>query len=294
MRKTVCTLLAIMLALLSGCANSNEEADANIDQVNAAGGSVVINNNGYLDNFDYYALSEKTGVKISVTDYMMDEFLIKILAEDSDVDIYFIRSTDILQLSEKGIYYPLESKIISDFNDSCFDYISEYCSVDGETVYMPVNASSYAILMPKAAIEETGMTSSDIEFLDGYFSFARSYQGDRIAFTNGALLFMNLEDQYQHFYCDFANGKFDYMTPEYLNLYEKMLSGYLRYAQEPGAPEGFMHNIGGKSSNSNYALMTYGSYWNYSSFNEKNDGTDTFDATGPSSFFDKWRAFPVP
>ena len=132
MRKTVCTLLAIMLALLSGCANSNEEADANIDQVNAAGGSVVINNNGYLDNFDYYALSEKTGVKISVTDYMTDEFLIKILAEDSDVDIYLIRSTDILQLSEKGIYYPLESKIISDFNDSCFDYISEYCSVDGE------------------------------------------------------------------------------------------------------------------------------------------------------------------
>ena len=59
MRKTVCTLLAIMLALLSGCANSNEEADANIDQVNAAGGSVVINNNGYLDNFNYHALSKK-------------------------------------------------------------------------------------------------------------------------------------------------------------------------------------------------------------------------------------------
>lgn len=294
MRKTVCTLLAIMLAMLSGCANSNEEADANIDQANAAGGSVVINNNGYLDNFDYYALSEKTGVKISVTDYMEDEFFLKILAGDSDVDIYFIRPANILQLSEKGIYYPFESQSISDFNDSCFDYISEFCDVDGKTVYMPVNSSFAAILMPKAAIEETGMTSSDIEFLDGYFSFARSYQGDRIAFTNGALLFMNLEGQYQHFYCDFANGKFDYMTPEYLNLYEKMLSGYLRYAQEPGAPEGFMHNISGISSNSNYALMTYGSYWDYSSFNEKNDGTDIVDATGPSSFFDKWRAFPVP
>ena len=111
MRKTVCTLLAIMLALLSGCANSNEEADANIDQVNAAGGSVVINNNGYLDNFNYHALSKKTGIKISTTDYMTDEFLIKILAEDSDVDIYLIRSTDILQLSEKGIYIRLSLRL---------------------------------------------------------------------------------------------------------------------------------------------------------------------------------------
>ena len=218
MRKTVCTLLAIMLALLSGCANSNEEADANIDQVNAAGGSVVINNNGYLDNFNYHALSKKTGIKISTTDYMTDEFLIKILAEDSDVDIYLIRSTDILQLSEKGIYYPLESKIISDFNDSCFDYISEYCSVDGETVYMPVNASSYAILMPKAAIEETGMEYSDIEYLDGYLEFARNYSGSRTAFTNGSTLFSLLENQYEHFVCDFENNEFDYITPEYLNL----------------------------------------------------------------------------
>ncbi len=293
-KKLFCILLAMLLALLSGCTGSNEEVsiDTKSDEV---GGAIVINNIGYMDNFNYHALSKKTGIKISTTDYMTDELLIKILAEDSDVDIYLIRSTDILQLSEKGIYYPLESKIISDFNDSCFDYISEYCSVDGETVYMPVNASSYAILMPKAAIEETGMEYSDIEYLDGYLEFARSYEGDRIAFTNGALLFFELESQYQHYYCDFANKQIDYMTPEYLELYEKMLSGYLRYAQEPGAPEGFTHTLSGISSNSNLALMSYGLYSNYASFNEKNDGTDdVVDATGPSSFFDKWRAFPVP
>ena len=293
-KKLFCILLAMLLALLSGCTGSNEEVsiDTKSDEV---GGAIVINNIGYMDNFNYHALSKKTGIKISTTDYMTDEFLIKILAEDSDVDIYFIRSTDILQLSEKGIYYPLESKIISDFNDSCFDYISEYCSVDGETVYMPVNASSYAILMPKAAIEETGMEYSDIEYLDGYLEFARNYSGSRTAFTNGSTLFSLLENQYEHFVCDFENNEFDYITPEYLNLYESLLGGYLRYAQEPGAPAGFTHSLAQNGAcHSDNALMTIGSYDSYQDYNDSSYGNGTYNAYGKSVFFEKWRAFPLP
>ena len=298
-KRLLCLALVPIIVLMVSCSgdsgtghqSSFADSDSHPDQ------EVVINSNFLpgITEFEFEAISQATGIKISTTNYLIDEFFIKILAGDSDVDIYFVRPTEIRLLCEQGIYYPFESEIISDFNDRCFDYLKDCCDVEGQTVYMPISNSVTAVLMPKAAIEETGMEYSDIEYLDGYLEFARSYEGDRIAFTNGALLFFELESQYQHYYCDFANKQIDYMTPEYLELYEKMLSGYLRYAQEPGAPEGFTHTLSGISSNSNLALMSYGLYSNYASFNEKNDGTDdVVDATGPSSFFDKWRAFPVP
>ena len=298
-KRLLCLALVPIIVLMvscsgdSGTGHQSSFADSDSHPVQ----EVVINSNFLprITEFEFEAISQATGIKISTTNYLIDEFFIKILAGDSDVDIYFVRPTEIRLLCEQGIYYPFESEIISDFNDRCFDYLKDCCDVEGQTVYMPISNSVTAVLMPKAAIEETGMEYSDIEYLDGYLEFARSYEGDRIAFTNGALLFFELESQYQHYYCDFANKQIDYMTPEYLELYEKMLSGYLRYAQEPGAPEGFTHTLSGISSNSNLALMSYGLYSNYASFNEKNDGTDdVVDATGPSSFFDKWRAFPVP
>ena len=57
-KKLFCILLAMLLALLSGCTGSNEEVsiDTKSDEV---GGAIVINNIGYMDNFNYHALSKK-------------------------------------------------------------------------------------------------------------------------------------------------------------------------------------------------------------------------------------------
>ena len=279
MKKLLCLLISALMLGFAGC------SDASADNVDIpAGSSIVINDPSAqmsTREFDYKVLSQKTGIEISTTDYLYNDFYLKILAGDSDVDIYFVRPTEIRLLTEKGIYTPLESEIISEFNSKCFDYIKEYCEVDGQTVYMPVYAGASAILVPKGAIEETGMTYSDIEHLDGYLSFARNYTGDRIAFTNGGTLFEILNLQYEKFYCDFENGDVNYMTPEYFDLYEKMLSGYLRYAQNPGAPEGFVHNSGLADGvyDGDIVLMTYDLYFNNGDY---------------SDFFEKWRAFPIP
>ena len=87
------------------------------------------------------------------------------------------------------------------------------------------------------------------------------------------------------------------MTEEYFDLYEKMLGGYLRNGQTPGAPEGFEHSITGDySNNSEKALCTFGYYSDaeYFSDNRLNTDPDVYLTQGSADFFDKWRAFPIP
>ena len=298
-KRLLCLALVPMIALMvscsgdSGTGHQSSFADSDSHPVQ----EVVINSNFLpgITEFEFEAISQATGIKISTTNYLIDEFFIKILAGDSDVDIYFVRPTEIRLLCEQGIYYPFESEIISDFNDRCFDYLKDCCDVEGQTVYMPISNSVTAVLMPKVAIEETGMEYSDIEYLDGYLEFARNYSGSRTAFTNGSTLFSLLENQYEHFVCDFENNEFDYITPEYLNLYESLLGGYLRYAQEPGAPAGFTHSLAQNGAcHSDNVLMTIGSYDSYQDYNDSSYGNGTYNAYGKSVFFEKWRAFPLP
>ena len=304
-KRLLCLALVPMIVLMSSCSGGKENqavTQSTEAEIDYSGTILKVNDRTAGTDFstgvgqlNYQSLFMDTDIKFRSTNYSMDETRLKLLAGDSDIDIYIISASEIPSFIENGFYTPFESEVIDEYISQCHEMLQEYSYIDGKAAFVPVLLSIPAILIPKSAIEETGVKYSDIEYLDGYLEFARSYEGDRIAFTNGALLFFELESQYQHYYCDFANKQIDYMTPEYLELYEKMLSGYLRYAQEPGAPEGFTHTLSGISSNSNLALMSYGLYSNYASFNEKNDGTDdVVDATGPSSFFDKWRAFPVP
>ena len=299
MKKLICLALVPMIILAASCSDSsgtgNQNSFTSSDSLSTQ--EVVINSNFSpgISEFDFGSVSQATGIKISTTNYLIDEFYIKILAGDSDVDIYFIRPTEIRLLCEQGIYYPFESEVISNFNDSCFDYLKNCCNVDGQTVYMPISNSVTAILMPKTAIEETGMEYSDIEYLDDYLEFARNYNGRRTAFTNGSTLFSLLENQYEYFVCDFENNEFDYTTPEYLNLYESLLGGYLRYAQEPGAPAGFTHSSANNGAcHSDNVLITIGSYDSYQDYNDSSYGSGTYNAYGKSVFFDAWRAFPLP
>lgn len=293
-------LLFAMLSLV-GCAASNSPAVTSDISENYGDSAVVINDYtatfAGLGYFDYNKISEKSGVSIKTATYYPEELDLKLLAGDSDVDIFFINSSSLDRYKENELYSELNSDVILNFNNSCFDSYAKACEYEGKTIAMPASSSYWALLIPKSAIEETGVTEKDVEYIDDFLSFVRNYEGERTAYTNGSQLFYSLEGQYERFYCDIAGKDINYMTEEYFDLYEKMLGGYLRNGQTPGAPEGFEHSITGDySNNSEKALCTFGYYSDaeYFSDNRLNTNPDVYLTQGSADFFDKWRAFPIP
>lgn len=180
--------------------------------------------------FNYNTLSSRSGIKCKPRNNQDDNVLLKIMAGDTDVDIYILGYSTVQKLIEKGIYTPIDSDVIREFNDGCFDYINGYTYTDsGELVLMPIFANFPVIVYPQAAADELGFTKDDLKYYDNFIEVVRSnYGGQRIAFTTGSILFNEMEFQYDNYYCDFANKQADYMTDEYKKLYST-LEGWQRY-----------------------------------------------------------------
>ncbi len=180
--------------------------------------------------FNYSTLSNLSGIKCKPKNNKDDNALLKIMAGDTDVDIYILDYSTVQKLIEKGIYMPIDSDVIREFNEGCFDYINDCTYTDsGELVLMPIFADFPAIVYPQAAAEELGFTKDDLKYYDNFIEVIKdNYGGQRIAFTTGSILFNEMEFQYDNYYCDFANKQFDYMTDEYKKLYST-LEGWQRY-----------------------------------------------------------------
>lgn len=180
--------------------------------------------------FNYNTLSSQSGIKCKPRNNQDDNVLLKIMAGDTDVDIYILGYSTVQKLIEKGIYTPIDSDVIREFNDGCFDYINGYTYTDsGELVLMPIFANFPAIVYPQAAADELGFTKDDLKYYDNFIEVVKdNYGGQRIAFTTGSILFNEMEFQYDNYYCDFANKQADYMTNEYKKLYST-LEGWQRY-----------------------------------------------------------------
>ncbi len=279
MKKPFIILLAMVLCLFMTSCGTSSTAD---EKQEIQSLDVVIcdafSGRGF-GTFDYQALSAETGLNVSAKNFLHDEAVLKILAGDTDIDIYFFDATSVRILREQGIYIPIESEIVSEFVDGCFDYLQDYSYEGNNLVMMPICSAVSAVTVPKSTIAETEMTAADIDSSDEYLSFARNYNGDRVAYTNGSALFSFFEIQYNEYCCDFENKSFDYNTELYKSLYEKFLGGYLRHAQYPGAMEGFVHNVVNEGGDdSEYALMNL----------------SLFDTNLSDRYFEEWRAFPVP
>lgn len=222
-------------------------------------------------------IPELTGIQCDVKGYGSSEAMIKLMAGDSDVDIYFIDGTEARLLIEKGIYTPISSEIISEHNNSCFDYLAEFCiSGSGDTALMPLTSSVSGVLVPKSVVSEQQLDSKDIAYIDDYLDFVRNYTGARKAYSTGDNLYSFLNYQYEKYYCDFANGLFDYNTEEYRHIYKELLSGYRRRGETPETVTGFVHSNGSEKFDTNNVLAAEG------------------DFSGYVDFADDWRAYPIP
>ncbi len=191
---------------------------------------------------NYAALSDKLKMDCSVTSVDSYDILVKILAGDTDFDIYMINATDARKLLQAGIFSPIESEAINKFNESCFDYISDFAKDNnGEAFVMPVTSYVSGLIYSDDTAKEAGFTREELLYYDSMVEFVKNYKGARKAYTTGADFFYNLESQYEQYYCDFDNKEFDYMTDTYRKIYST-LEGWKRYGESP-APKYFENGV---------------------------------------------------
>lgn len=159
------------------------------------------------------------------------DIYVKLLAGDSDVDIYFVTMSTIKPLVDQGIYVPINSDIVAEFNAGCFDYINEAAKdKNGQIVAMPIFDYATFVTYPVQAAEELGFTREDITYYDDFQALVDS-TSERKAYLSATMtLYYSLENQYDYYYNDFANKKANYDTELFRHIYSH-LDGWQRKAE---------------------------------------------------------------
>ena len=166
---------------------------------------------------------------------------LKILAGDSDVDIYIVTAWFVNKMLEKGIYLPIESDIVTEFNAGCFDYIDEMTKdKSGKTIAMPIYDYTGFVAYPVQAAEELGFTREDITYYDDFQSVVESRTARKTYIYGTMTLYYDLEMQYDEYYNDFANKKADYNTELFRHIYSHLDGWGNGYYGIP-APKGYHH-----------------------------------------------------
>ena len=79
-----------------------------------------------VGQLNYQSLFMDTDIKFRSTNYSMDETRLKLLAGDSDIDIYIISASEIPSFIENGFYTPFESEVIDEYISQCHEMLQEY------------------------------------------------------------------------------------------------------------------------------------------------------------------------
>lgn len=223
-------ILIIAAVALAGCSSrtSDYRDESNTlnsaeEDINEGSNEVVLD--GIFSTFDVDEISRLSGYKCRAVDHMPEEVLLKLLASDSDVDIYFLPVDTVNKIKNMGLYYPIESEIVKDFNNSCFDRMQDVAANDnGDTVGMIVDSSIRALIYPAELEAEIGVDIQGLTTLEEVLDFLQGYEGERVGYiSDDECFYYELLYQYENYFCDFKNKTFDYDTDMYKNIYVSTL-----------------------------------------------------------------------
>lgn len=119
-------------------------------------------------------MAEDTGITTSAytTPMFEDELLLKLMAGDSDVDIYIFWSTYSIgrNIRKNGIYVPLnDSEIITEELSKYWDYVAEFAYADNGDIWaVPLAIDTYATWYVPENTEELGLTYDNFEMVDDF------------------------------------------------------------------------------------------------------------------------------
>lgn len=187
---------------------------------------------GYFSSdipFRTSSLAKDCGISASVCALPMydSEIKLKLLACDSDVDIYIFstaRRTGI-DIRRMGCYVPLTNDAILDKRSGYFDYLSDYSVNDnGEIWCMPISVSADATFYVPDNLKALGIEPESLSDFDGYFAALEKVNAqDTYKIYSSTLDFtdaMNRSYNVNHGYLDYDNEL-------YRNMFERLFSGWV-------------------------------------------------------------------
>lgn len=244
-----------------------------------------------------------SGLEAKFVQYSPSDVSVKIMAGDSDIDIYVVSSVYLDILIKKGLCLPIKSDIIDGFNAECFDYISELCrDGNGNTVAMPIGNEFSFITYPVQAAEEVGFTNDSIAYMEDFQNLVENYDGARTSYASLFGPILNYMTQYNNFLCDFENKRADYDTELFRKIYGLFDGWRLDSFELNGTspvPTGFLDPISVGSPNvdrvvldSQKSLFLVGTT-DYTTFTWVSKA-DPFAFDAPDFDVDDWRAVHIP
>lgn len=192
-------------------------------------------------------LREATGITATVYQASIreEEMLLKLMACDSDVDIYnFYSSRPIGRSVRKyGAYEPLnDCEKIKDFFSQCHGYISEFCTNENGDIWaVPTFADTMAIFYVPQNTESLGLSfKNNFEMYSDFLDTLR-WMTNQDRFNHYGYMEYIATDIFEESYN--VNYSFtDYHTDIFKKLFEKTRSGYPRYSVSPFFKDFYMHD----------------------------------------------------
>ncbi len=294
MKRLICLMLCLTVVIsFGGCKKKPKTAEDFKDvTVVIADGSAIpeedrTTGKKWIDDgtFNYKKLEKSSGIDLEIKKYDQNEKHLKILAGDDDVDIYFVGAAEAKLFAEMGVPAVIDSEIIAQHNADCFDVLADFCKNDrGEIIFMPMKYVVDAVFVPNDVVSQYNLKAEDIEYLDGYLDFAKNNMSDeRMPYGYCFDLMYNMADQYDSYYCNFANNEFNYDTPLFRELCQTLLDDWNTVGEWEYHSPWYAENL-----------------WNspYGAANSQNTliATGTFGDINKSlnGFFMNWKAYPTP
>lgn len=170
---------------------------------------------------------------------MYDEDIkLKLLAGDSDVDIYIFgsaRRTGI-DIRRMGCYVPLTDESIINERGKYFDWLADYAVNDNGDIWcMPVRVLTDATFYVPENLEKLNITTEELATFDGYFSVLEKVNAqDRYKFNANTLDFAdNVTERYNVNY-----SYLNYNNETFRNLFERIYSNWVIWSNpEEGKSE---------------------------------------------------------
>ncbi len=174
-------------------------------------------------------LSE-SGVSVSVDDTLMldEELKLKLLAGDSDIDIYCFSSSFRIGRDVREIcgYVPLTDPAIVEEREQYFDWIADYTvNENGDIWCVPLFADTPAAFYIPENLKAVGAEAEDLKSFDGFFDVLEKIKKQNVyTFDSGSSL--NFTDFMVNRY-NVNYGYLDYDTDVFRNMFERMYSGWV-------------------------------------------------------------------
>lgn len=213
-----------------------------------SGESLVI---GYFYKYntpiDTKKLGEDTGITATFYEYPVydDEIKLKLLAGDSDVDIYIFTTNRRIgrDMRKMGCYEPITNRAILSELEECFDWAAEYSTAENGDVWcMPIFANQEALFYIPENLERLGIEVSELSSFDSFFSALEKLSAD------GRYDFYGVT---QDFAAAMTSGYninhsfFDYDNDIFRNMFSRIYSGWLLWSNpaEGKSENPFFRNI---------------------------------------------------